>query len=265
MRFMKLLELVDYRNKLIKHSTFKYANRKITDIKKMAVHHGATKTGSPEAYANYHVNTLGWPGVAYPFIIGQNGTIYWCHDLSKLTYHVGNHNRYVLGINLIGDFRFNPPTQAQYQSLYRLLDALKLDLNLSDSDILGHQEFAGYEWKQCPAINMDQLRGQLEAKTYQPVQYNFNNDKKILITRPLPVILSKEDDGGMPNRLFQPSSPSIKKSVTNVLTRLSNSKVQGDQALAESWKNKAANDELTESDAVGLLYVALDRELDTRK
>jgi hypothetical protein len=265
MRFLKLPELRDYRNKLTKHPKLKYANRQISEIKQMALHHGATRTGSPEVYANYHVNTLGWPGVAYPFIIGKNGVIYWCHDLTKITYHVGNHNRYVLGINMIGDFRYEAPTAAQYQSLYRLLEALKVDLELTESDILGHQEYAGYEWKQCPALNMDQLRGQLAAKTYQSVQYNFNNDKKIHIKLPLPVKLTKEDDGGMSNRLFQPSSSAIKKSVTNVLTRLSNSKVQGDKALAESWKVKAESDELTESDAVGLLYVALDRELETKK
>ncbi|MBT2637009.1 hypothetical protein [Bacillus sp. ISL-39] len=42
--------------------------------------------------------------------------------------------------------------QLSLKSLYRLLEALKIDFSLKDQDILGHQEFAGYEWKQCPAL-----------------------------------------------------------------------------------------------------------------
>lgn len=261
MRFLSLLEVRDYRNKLIKHETKRYLRRSLLDIKKIAVHHGATREGSPEAYANYHVNTLDWPEIAYPFVIGKNGIIYWTMDINKVSYHVGLHNRYTIGVCLIGDFRFDQPTTAQYQSLYRLLEALKIDLSLTDQDVLGHQEFAGYEWKQCPALDMDGLRGQLAAKTYQPVQNNFNNDKKILITQPAVVKLAKEDDGGMSNTLFQPSNAAIKQSTVNVLARLSSTIAHGEKALGRNWVEQLNQDKLSESDAVGLLYVALDREL----
>lgn len=261
MRFLSLLELKDYRNSLPKHLTKRYLRRSVSDIKKAIVHHGATRTGTPEAYANYHVNTLDWPEIAYPFVIDKNGVIYWTMDIDKVSYHVGLHNRYCLGVNLIGDFRYDQPTAAQYQSLYRLLGALKIDLSLKDEDFLGHQELAGYEWKQCPALDMDGLRGQLAAKTYGAVQNNFNNDKKILITRPSLVKLAKEDDGGMANTLFQPSNAAIKQSAENVLARLSSTTAHGDKALGRSWVEQLKQDKLSESDAVGLLYVALDREL----
>lgn len=261
MRFLSLLELRDYRNQLTKHESKRYLRRSLLDIKKIAVHHGATREGSPEAYANYHVGSLDWPEIAYPLVIGKNGIIYWTMDLNKVSYHVGLHNRYTLGVCLIGDFRFDQPTATQYQSLYRLLEALKIDLSLTDQDVLGHQEFAGYEWKQCPALDMDGLRGQLAAKTYGAVQNNFNNDKKILITRPSVVKLSKEDDGGMANTLFQPSNAAIKKSTENVLVRISNKAAHGDEAIGRNWVDQLNQDKLSESDAVGLLYVALDREL----
>lgn len=261
MRFLSLLEIRDYRNKLPKHETGRYLRRSVLDIKKIVVHHGATREGSPEAYANYHVNTLGWPEIAYPFVIDKNGLVYWTMDITKVSYHVGLHNRYTLGICLIGDFRYDQPTTAQYQSLYRLIEVLKIDLSLYNQDVLGHQELAGYEWKQCPALDMDGLRGQLAAKTYQPVQNNFNNDKKILITIPEMVKLAKEDDGGMANRLFQPSNGAIKQSAVNVLTRLSSSTSHGEKAIGRNWVDQLNQDKLSESDAVGLLYVALDREL----
>jgi predicted transcriptional regulator len=258
MKFQKLLELRDYRNKLPTHSYLKYANRPISAIKKIGLHHGATKTGSPLAYANYHVHTLGWPGVAYPFIIDKNGVIYWCHDITKITYQVGVHNRYVLGICFIGDFRIQDPTPLQYQSFYRLVEALKEDVGLTDQDILGHQEFAGYEWKQCPAIAMDQLRGEIAAKTYGKVRTNWNNDRKILISRQVPTQLTKEDVGGMANVLFQPSNKTLDDSVKRVLSRLSN-KTQ--DSISKEWRKKFEKQEMTESDALALVYYALDKEL----
>jgi len=56
-----------------------------TDI---AIHHSLTESGDSEAFANYHVNTLGWPEVAYHFVILTDGTVEWNHDLGVLSYHV---------------------------------------------------------------------------------------------------------------------------------------------------------------------------------
>lgn len=149
--------VIDVRASLLRHKTQKYSKRKLSDIRSAAIHHSLTVTGTPEAFANYHVQANGWPGIAYPFVIPKDGTIYWCLDLELISYHVGNSNRHALGICLVGDFRTQQPTPAQLDSLNRLLKYLQGILP-NMKQILGHSEYPGYSWKQCPVINMNMLR-----------------------------------------------------------------------------------------------------------
>ncbi|WP_209123684.1 hypothetical protein [Alkalihalobacillus sp. BA299] len=45
----------------------------------------ATKTGSADAFARYHVNSLGWPGIGYHYVVDKEGSISWCHDLEVVS------------------------------------------------------------------------------------------------------------------------------------------------------------------------------------
>ncbi|WP_238352034.1 N-acetylmuramoyl-L-alanine amidase [Brevibacillus brevis] len=147
----------DVRASLPRHKTLKYGRRKLTDIRSAAMHHSATKSGSPEAFAGYHVNTNGWPGIAYHFVVQKDGTIYWCNDLEAISYHVGNSNRHALGICLVGDFRTQKPTLAQLDAAHRLIQHLQVQIP-SMKQVLGHQEYPGYAWKDCPAFPMIKFR-----------------------------------------------------------------------------------------------------------
>ena len=60
------------------------------------------------------------------------------------------------------------------------------------------------------------------------------------------------------NNLDEPSSSRILSSMAAVLKRLEK-KEEG--ALSPIWREKLVNGTLTDSEAIGLLYVALDREL----
>lgn len=124
--------------------------------------------------------------MGYTYVILKDGTIQWAADHKVRTPHVGDHNSRALGICLVGDFRHEQPTPEQYASLYELLEYLMEKLpGIKDvTQILGHQEYSGYAWKQCPALDMDALRGELQAKTYGAVKHNFNNDTKIEIVLP---------------------------------------------------------------------------------
>ena len=86
----------------------------------VAIHHSATRTGSAEAFARYHVETHKWPGIGYHFVVEQDGEIIWCNDLIKKTYHVGNSNASAIGVCLVGDFRFDNPTDEQRYALWLL-------------------------------------------------------------------------------------------------------------------------------------------------
>lgn len=178
------VNIIDRRKNILKHPTKKAPKRNISDIKGIVVHHSLTTGGSADAFARYHINTNGWSVMGYTYVINKNGSIEWCADWNVVTPHVGDYNKNHLGICLVGDFRIEKPTKAQMKSLYELITYIRNNISIPIIKILGHQELPSYSWKQCPALNMDQLRGQIQYKTYGDVQNNYNNDLKVLIVKP---------------------------------------------------------------------------------
>jgi N-acetylmuramoyl-L-alanine amidase len=154
MEFRKLTKLKDVRHSLTHNGA--YINDGINAKTDIAIHHSLTKQSangsSAEGYARYHVNTLGWPGIGYHFVIETDGTIKWCHDVGLRSYHVGNSNRFAVGICVTGDFRTEELTDAQEESLVALVGALKRDLP-NYKRTRGHNEFDGYSWKECPEFD----------------------------------------------------------------------------------------------------------------
>lgn len=146
------MKINDVRKKLTVHSTKEYRRRPLAAITHIAIHHSLTKEGSAEAFANYHVNHLGWPGIAYHYVIKKDGTIEWCNDLAVISYHVGDSNGFSVGICLVGDFRSEEPTEKQKESL-RWLHSHLIEQLPKHQKTLGHNEFPGYSWKQCPMFD----------------------------------------------------------------------------------------------------------------
>lgn len=70
----------------------------------------------------------------------------------------------------------------------------------------------------------------------------------------MPIVLGEQDG----NHFYQPSMQTIINSTIDVLIRLEN-KQEG--ALSSIWREKLAQGTLTDSDAIGILFVALDRGL----
>ncbi|KAB2335098.1 N-acetylmuramoyl-L-alanine amidase family protein [Bacillus mesophilum] len=66
---------------------------------------------------------------------------------------------------------------------------------------------------------------------------------------------SQKQEDDIMSQPFNPTSQTIKNSVSTVLSRFE----QKDPALSKEWRDKQRDGELTISDAVGLLYVAVDR------
>lgn len=140
-----------------------YRKRKITDILYEAIHQSMTFSGSPEAFARYHVNHLGWPGIGYSFVIEEDkDEIVWCWDLDVRTAHVGNSNTYAIGTCLIGDFRTQEPKEHQLENAAKLSMVL-IDYIPTIKAIKSHQEFPGYEWKNCPGFDVMKITNRMEA------------------------------------------------------------------------------------------------------
>lgn len=156
------MKIIDVRGKLPVHPSKKYKERLLNSIKYVAVHHSLTDDipggKDVEAFAKYHIDTNDWPGIGYHYVIDADGTVYKCNSASKWTYHVGEHNKFAIGICMVGDFRDDIPSFEQYDALIKLLKEIVNAYGIRPENILGHSEFKGYEWKKCPCIDMEQVR-----------------------------------------------------------------------------------------------------------
>ncbi|EWG08368.1 N-acetylmuramoyl-L-alanine amidase [Cytobacillus firmus DS1] len=180
------MRVIDRRRNILRHTWKKSPQRKISDIRGIIIHHSLTESGSADAFARYHVLTNGWSQMGYTFVINRDGLVERCADYSDVTPHVGDYNKHYIGICWVGDFRKQEPTAQQYEALPALITFIRKETGLSFpvTSILGHQELPAYSWKQCPALDMDSLRGNIQAGVTLPVRNNFNNDKKIAIISP---------------------------------------------------------------------------------
>jgi N-acetyl-anhydromuramyl-L-alanine amidase AmpD len=156
------MNIIDKRNKLKTHPNKRPLKRKISDILYIAIHHSGTLTGSSEAYARYHVNKKDWAVIGYHYVINKDGTIDFCNNHSIKSAHVGNSNRYALGICLTGDFKNEEPTEKQLNAASELCMML-IDKYETIKEIKGHLDFPGYSWKECPAFDVMKITNRMKV------------------------------------------------------------------------------------------------------
>lgn len=237
-----VMKMVDLRGKLRTHKTKRYKTRKLSDIRSYGIHHSLTTSGSPEAFANFHIDTNGWPGIAYTYVIQRDGTIYWCWDHTVVTYHVGNSNKHSLGICMIGDFRTQKPTPEQYKAALELIRYLQKQIP-SAKQIMGHSEYPGYSWKACPVIDMDKFRDDVDRKTPERDE-GMNASEKAAFEALERKVASLDNSNKVLKKGLQEQGTTIKKQSARIaeLERLHYMEVP-------SWARTAVNEAL----AIGLI------------
>jgi N-acetylmuramoyl-L-alanine amidase len=156
-KFEQLPQLIDVRGKLPRKGQYAMRRGGVKAITTRVWHHSLTrlnlKGSNVEAFASYHVNTNGWPEIGYAFVIDPNkvidgrATIYYCVDIAKKSYHVGNSNNFSLGICVIGDYRHDMLSEHAMRSIAELHYALVAD-SIGKED-KSHNEIPGYSWKEC--------------------------------------------------------------------------------------------------------------------
>lgn len=149
------IEIADIVDDLPKHATLKYATRPLDGISILTIHHTVSPPDrSIESIAAYHVNSNGWPGIGYHFVIKDDGRIFQVNRLETKSYHAGStaapgdENAVSVGIALQGDFTNAPPPQAQ-QDAARALVADLSGLLPSVTAVWGHRQMPGAS-TQCP-------------------------------------------------------------------------------------------------------------------
>ena len=143
--------------------TGQYPTRRETDITDLVIHHSAADPRfGPHDFADWHINTNGWPGIGYHYVIMPDGTIYQTNHHQTASYHCGGHNRYTLGICLAGDFEQYTPPKVQKEALVWLLKKLRKELP-NAIFINGHRD---YKSTSCPGqyLDVEEIRARVMKK-----------------------------------------------------------------------------------------------------
>ncbi|MDF1997739.1 peptidoglycan recognition protein family protein [Peribacillus frigoritolerans] len=159
-------------------------------------HHSLTKKNlggsDAESFADYHVNTLGWPGGGYTFIIepknlintpnGKRARIVYANDIDRRTYHVGNSNQFSLGICVAGDYRYDTMDEATLASNAELHAALVKD-GIGQFD-KAHNEMPGYGLKKvcCQITTEMHFIGKVQRLQSNHIRLlRFIQSKKVIL------------------------------------------------------------------------------------
>lgn len=138
--------------------------RPLSQVNYLAIHHSAgPDTQTPDEIANYHINSNGWGGIGYHFLISKDGSVYYVGDISTARANVANLNEQVIGICLIGNFTQGKlPTDEQYLSAHNLCEFFinnypDLSNVTSWEAVKGHKELPG-QATTCPGDNWPNWR-----------------------------------------------------------------------------------------------------------
>ena len=166
-------KFIDLRDTLLGDAYNWSWERDLSAIKYLAIHHSATPDDqTPSDIADFHINTNGWGGIGYHFLISKAGEIFYVGDISTARANVANLNEQVIGICLIGNFTSgNTPGKKQLESTGKLCEYL---INLPEMEalnslecVLGHKELPG-QVTICPGDNWDVWKKEIFLKGVQP-------------------------------------------------------------------------------------------------
>lgn len=143
----KVINIIDS----LPHGATPYRKRRIDQIEQIVVHHSADN-GTPESIAGYHVNTKGWPGVGYHFLIDKTGQIFKGNDIDTVSYNVANQNTKTLGICCIGNYEVDTPSATTIAALKWLIGSVKAVIG--DKPVIGHRDVGTTA---CPGKNLYKL------------------------------------------------------------------------------------------------------------
>ena len=161
------MKVKNIRDKLPQHENKEYPKRDVSKITHIDVHHSASPTTNYkgvetiEGFAKYHVNTHGWAGLGYHFVIAPDGQIFKTGYASESRWSVGGNNSYTISTMVVGRFDKEKITDKQYKSLVWLLKEKMGAYNVPVENVKGHNEYPGNKWNICPGIDMDKLRADL--------------------------------------------------------------------------------------------------------
>lgn len=147
--------------------------RPLSQVNYLAIHHtAAPDSQTPNEIANFHINSNGWGGIGYHFVISKEGVVYYVGDISTARANVANLNEQVIGICLTGNFTGQEPTSEQINSARLLCDFFinnysPLTNVQSWEAVKGHKELPGQSTA-CPGNTWPSWKGKITSGTPTP-------------------------------------------------------------------------------------------------
>lgn len=179
--------------------------RPLNQVNYLAIHHTAgPDTQTPDQIANFHINSNGWGGIGYHFLVDKNGIVYYVGDISTARANVANLNDQVIGICLIGNFTAGRvPTNIQIDAAHNLCDFFINNYpaltNVSSwDDVRGHKELPGQSTA-CPGDNWPSWRTKVVAgiSDVGPI------DSPVITPTPTPTPMPSSDRGAQITALYR--------------------------------------------------------------
>lgn len=167
------MSIIDLISDLPTNSGNPYKTRDLDGVNAIIVHQtdGLDK-GLDSVYsaAQYHVNSKGWGGIGYHFMVTDDGKIYQTNKLETRSYHAGGENTRSVGIAITGKHRYDPSKtneeiigKTKYNALVSSIVKVLRKLPNKDIEIVSHDD-VNDTGKTDPNLNMDQLREDVKKK-----------------------------------------------------------------------------------------------------
>ena len=123
----------DLRGELPVSEDVHYVTRPLDMVEGVVWHHSATKGQTIHSIAEFHIEVKKWPGIAYHFAVGHDGTIFILNDATTISFHAQGHNRSTIGVVLIGNYHERDLSEAMKEAVAKLQEHLKDEYDLEYS------------------------------------------------------------------------------------------------------------------------------------
>ena len=127
--------------------------REYTDM--IVIHHTGNSSDDDLSAADIHAihQAQGWSGIGYHFVIRKDGTVEVGRPLDYLGAHAYGENNHTIGIHVCGNFELVSPTDAQIESLAKLIADLTEIYSLQNTSdyVVGHRDLMPTA---CPGQNL---------------------------------------------------------------------------------------------------------------
>lgn len=144
-------------------------NKTTRSINEIILHCSATPEGKDftvDDIRKWH-KQRGFNDIGYHYVIYRDGSVHNGRDINLIGAHCIGHNAKSIGICYIGGVASDGKTPKdtrtpkQKEAMFKLVDKLMKQYNISLDNVFGHYEFAN---KACPSFKMDSFKNEFKNK-----------------------------------------------------------------------------------------------------